>query len=46
MRQGCLTLAALLRLLHGLDDTDSDSLSHVAHGESTKWWVLHVCYGQ
>jgi len=27
---------------YGLDDTDSNSLTHVADGKATKWWVLHV----
>jgi len=31
---------SLVRLGDGLDDTDSDGLSHVTDGETTKWWVL------
>lgn len=30
----------LVRLGDGLDNTDSDGLSHVSDGESTKWWVV------
>jgi len=33
-------LAGSLRFLDGLDDTDSDGLSHISDGESSKWWVL------
>jgi len=33
-------LALSLRFLDGLDDTDSDGLSHISDGESSKWWVL------
>ena len=29
-----------LGFLDGLDDTDSDGLSHISDGESSKWWVL------
>jgi hypothetical protein len=29
-------------LLNGLDDTDSDGLTHVTDGESTERWVLLV----
>jgi hypothetical protein len=31
---------ALVDLDHGLDDTDSDGLTHVTDGESTKRWVV------
>jgi hypothetical protein len=31
---------ALVDLDHGLDDTDSDSLTHVTDGEATKRWVV------
>lgn len=24
----------------GLDDTDSDGLTHVTDGETSKWWVV------
>jgi hypothetical protein len=27
----------------GLDDTDSDSLSHITYGEASKWWVFSEC---
>ena len=38
-----LTLSSrLVGLLDGLDDTDGNSLPHVAHGETTKGWVLVV----
>ena len=30
----------LVDLGNGLDDTDSDSLSHVTDGETTKRWVV------
>jgi len=33
-------LARSLGFLDGLDDTNSDGLSHVSDGESSKWWVL------
>lgn len=33
-------LASLVGLDDGLDDTDSDGLSHVTDGETTKWWIL------
>jgi len=29
-----------VRLLNGLDNTDSNGLSHVTDGETAKWWVL------
>jgi len=35
---GCLTTGSV-RFFDGLDNTDSNSLSHVTDGESTKWWV-------
>lgn len=31
---------SLVGLGDGLDDTDSDGLSHVSDGKSTKWWVV------
>jgi len=33
-------LSGLVRLDDGLDDTDSNSLSHVANGETSKRWVI------
>jgi hypothetical protein len=37
------TLSTLsIRLLDRLDDTDSNRLSHVTDGESSKWWVFVV----
>jgi len=33
-------LSGLFRLLDALDDTDSDSLTHVTDGETTKRWVV------
>jgi len=33
-------LASLVRLLNGLNDTDSDSLSHITNGETSKRWVI------
>ena len=38
-----LTLASsLLSLVDGLDDTNSNGLSHVTDGETTKWGILVV----
>ena len=36
------TLATLLSLLDGLDDTDSNGLPHITDGETTERWVLVV----
>jgi len=33
-------LSGLVNLDDGLDDTDSDGLTHVTDGETTKWWVV------
>jgi len=33
-------LGILVGLLDGLDDTDSDGLTHITDGEATKWWVF------
>lgn len=33
-------LTSLVNLFDGLDDTDSDSLSHVTNSETTKRWVF------
>lgn len=38
-----LTLSSLaIRLLNGLDNTDSDGLSHITYGKATERWVLVV----
>jgi len=37
---GDFTGALLVALDNGLDDTDSDGLSHVTDGETTEWWVV------
>ena len=33
-------LSGAVLLVHGLDDTDGNGLSHVTDGETTEWWVL------
>jgi len=33
-------LSGLVNLGNGLDDTDSNGLSHVTDGETTEWWVF------
>ena len=35
---GCLATGSV-GFFDSLDNTDSNSLSHVTDGESTKWWV-------
>jgi len=40
LSSGLGDLAGSLGFLDGLDDTDSDGLSHISDGESSKWWVL------
>jgi len=42
---GCLDgglgdLSGFVNLDNGLDDTDSNSLSHITDSETTKWWVF------
>jgi len=46
---GCLLsglgdLASLVDLDNRLDDTDSNGLSHVTDGETTKWWVFRESF--
>jgi len=40
--EGDVALGILELTQNGLDDTDSDGLSHVTNGESTQRWVLSV----
>jgi len=40
--RGLRDFATFLSLLNGLNDTDSNGLSHVTDGETTKRWVLRI----
>ena len=37
-------LARLINLFNGLDDTDSDSLTHITDGETTKRRIFSVSF--
>ena len=37
---GLSTSLGVFLLDDGLDDTDSDGLSHITNGETSKWWVV------